>query len=201
MPMGRITSEHEAALVQMNRYFGPAFADHAVIAITHALTPKPNQQLLTRDKILDQVRNLSPTHFLRTLVDHVSLRVVGVENKLEPMRSTSQIRLNQAILDTVADNENSRYDCSTLGQQEALHVNAEHAGGGSGGAGGGAEGGGAGGGGGGAEGRLAALQGRPQCQHKISRRADNKSVFEVVCESDSAIPQALAALMRSMQTK
>ena len=60
VPMGRITAEHEAALVAMSRIFGPDFEKHVVLAVTHALTPKPNSSLITRDVLLDQVSQRSP---------------------------------------------------------------------------------------------------------------------------------------------
>ena len=58
VPMGRATAEHEAALIHMSKIFGPSFTRHVVVAITHALTPKPSQSLITRDKLLDEVRRL-----------------------------------------------------------------------------------------------------------------------------------------------
>jgi hypothetical protein len=65
--MGRVTREHEAALEDMARIFGPSFRKHAVVVVTNAVTPLPDRSLLTRDKLLDEVGFLPPTHFLRRL--------------------------------------------------------------------------------------------------------------------------------------
>ena len=44
----------------------------------------------------------------------VKLRVVGVENKLEPHRTISCMRLNQLILDVDEENEGERYNVANI---------------------------------------------------------------------------------------
>ena len=65
LPMGRITPEHEKALIEMHALFGPEFPKHSIVAVTNALTPLPAQRLIARDELLEQVSALPPGHFLR----------------------------------------------------------------------------------------------------------------------------------------
>ncbi len=114
LPRGRITSEHEEALRRINRVFGSDISKHAVIAVTHAMTPGPNSSLMTREMILEEVDKLPENHFLRELVEKVNYRVVGVENYLEPHKSISQVLLNQAVLDVLEHNGGKTFDVTPI---------------------------------------------------------------------------------------
>ena len=112
LPTSRITEEHEQALMRMKEILGEGFEKHVVVVFTSALSEQPNPRLLTRDEILEQVHKLPRGHFLRNLVARCGNRVLGIENKKEPHKFTSQLILNQSVLDVVDINDGNRFDVS-----------------------------------------------------------------------------------------
>ena len=117
LPTGRITQEHARALEAMEDVLGPDFARHAIIVFTSALTEKPGQRLLTRDVILEEVNKLPRGHFLRVLVGRAGGRVLGVDNRQEPHRFTSQVLLNQGVLDVLEANGGRRFEIGEEGEK------------------------------------------------------------------------------------
>ena len=106
VPMGRVTEEQERALVELVKIFGSELMKHSVLVVTNAVD---GRQMLYKDQLLDKVQALAPTHFMRQFIEGCNWRVVGVENKFEPGRSVSALKLQQAVLDTVEANQGERY--------------------------------------------------------------------------------------------
>uniref|UniRef100_A0A7S3PR03 AIG1-type G domain-containing protein n=1 Tax=Aplanochytrium stocchinoi TaxID=215587 RepID=A0A7S3PR03_9STRA len=112
LPKGRVTEESEKVLLRAKELFGDDFAKHAVVVFTHGLgsdTVGMRRQLLTRDILIEEINKLENRHFLRELVGQVDLRVMAIENKLEPYRRISKFQLHQAVLDVEKSNGNNRY--------------------------------------------------------------------------------------------
>lgn len=116
VPRGRFTAEHERALRELVTLFGPEVKAHCVVAITSATDPGNDRQLLTRDALLDEVNALPLNHFFRNFVADVGLRVVAVENRVDPHRQISRFLLHQRVLDVLDGNGGRTYNCAHLGQ-------------------------------------------------------------------------------------
>mmetsp|Transcript_1371 Transcript_1371/g.1514 ORF Transcript_1371/g.1514 Transcript_1371/m.1514 type:complete len:356 (+) Transcript_1371:276-1343(+) len=112
LPKGRITEESEKILLRAKHLFGDDFSKHAVVVFTHGLGSDKigmTRQLLTRDLLIEEINKLEPNHFLRELVQEVDLRVMAIENRLQPYKRISKFRLHQAVLDIEKANSNSRF--------------------------------------------------------------------------------------------
>jgi len=185
LPCGRITDQDEQTLAKIQEVFGPDMAKHAIVVFTNGLTKTNSiKTLMTRDVLLDEIDQLPSSHFLRKLIHDVGLRVIAVDNKLEPHKSISCQRLNQFVLD-VDRQAPSRYDvnnvtqyldkhtevCETTG--EVKWVSGSHH----------AEGG---------------VKHTVDCRHSNHANEKGEEVFEVVCDKGSNLPAIFAELMKTV---
>jgi len=164
--------------------FGDDVTKHSVVVVTHAMTQssklQPKSTLMTRDLILEQVDKLPPEHFMRQLVKDVDYRVIGVENRLEPYRSTSQLLLNQAVLDVVEANDGNRYDANRFLEgvyklqenNQGWHDNAKQP-----------------------DPSLS-----PTCSYEVEQTS-KKSILKIECNNSSKIPLLLAALGKEYEKR
>lgn len=112
VPRGRFTWEQESALRQLVGLLGEGAKAHAVLAVTSATEGVDAVRLIPRDVLLDEINALPLGHFYRRLVEELRLRVVPVENRLEPHRQLSRMALHQRVLDVEAATGGARYDTS-----------------------------------------------------------------------------------------
>ena len=114
VPRGRFTSEHEAALRELEAVFGAeALRRFAVVALTGAIDPlSEGRQLMSRDAIVDEINALPLRHFFRGFLEGAGLRVVPVENRFDPHRQISRMALHQRVLDVERERGGARYDLS-----------------------------------------------------------------------------------------
>ena len=135
LPHGRFSSTQDAALREVAALFGGTrggrgtgdaaapvaqrFEDFAIVAFTSAVASvAEGRQLLTRDALLDEVASLPLGAFLRTFVDATRLRVVAVENAVEPHRTSSRRALHQRVIDIEDATGGLRLDVSALSATE-----------------------------------------------------------------------------------
>lgn len=118
VPRGRFTGEQERALRALIALFGPAFTEHAILAVTSATDSDASgpqgRSLLPRDALLDEVNRLPLGHFYRRFVEALHLRVVPVENRVDPHRTLCRLALHQRVLDLEAEVQGRRYDAAAL---------------------------------------------------------------------------------------
>lgn len=114
VPRGRFTAEQEYALRELVNLFGDQMAQHAIVAVTSATDPSEGRNLLPRDLLIEEINQLPLNHFYRRFVEQLRLRVVPVENRIEPHRQISRMMLHQRVLDLEDANKGARYDSSQL---------------------------------------------------------------------------------------
>jgi hypothetical protein len=117
VPMGRVTDEHERAIKGIVELWGADVIQHSAVVVTNSVDA--HRSLLHRDQLIDKISALPPRHFLRSFVEGSGWRLVAVDNVFEPARSISSLRLQQAVLDTVAANGGRRYQWSSAPEQLA----------------------------------------------------------------------------------
>ena len=110
VPRGRFTQEQESALKDLIAIFGEKeFLSHSLVAITSATDLSESRNLIPRDMLIEEINNLPIHHYFRNLVEGIQLRVVPVENRVEPARQISRMTLHQRILDIEQLNQGKRY--------------------------------------------------------------------------------------------
>lgn len=110
VPRGRFTIEQENALKDLVAIFGEkAFTQFSLVAITSATDLSEGRNLLPRDVLIDEINNLPIHHYFRKFVEATDVRVVPVENRLDPARQISRMTLHQRILDIETLHHGKRY--------------------------------------------------------------------------------------------
>ena len=169
LPKGRITPETERSLVMARKLFGKGLDTHGAVVFTSCLGSDEGvgsrRQLITRDVLIEEINKLQSDHFLRKLVYDVDLRVVAVENKLEPFRNVSRFALHQMVLDIEKANNGKRFFISEESFKERLSA---------------------------AQGEVKKLQ---PCKYSTSYLKDGKTRLEIICKAGSRIPRILTHLL------
>jgi hypothetical protein len=112
-------------------------ARHSLVAVTGATDLSEGRNLLTRDALVDELNGLPLGHFFRSFVEDAALRLVPVENRLDPHRQISRLSLHQRVLDVEEANRGRRYDAARFLPPTAGAAHHRGGGGGGGHAGGG----------------------------------------------------------------
>lgn len=169
LPKGRITPETEKSLIMARKLFGEGLNKHGAVVFTSCLGSEEGvgskRQLITRDVLLEEINKLQSDHFLRKLVYDVDLRVVAVENKLEPFRNISKFALHQMVLDIEKANNGQRFVVEEEDFKERLRD------------------------------ATTQIQKERPCTHTTKYRKDGKVSIEVTCNAGSRMPRILAQLL------
>ena len=110
VPRGRFTAQHEDVLRELVVMFGEGILRHCVVAVTAATDPlSEGGALLTRDAMVEEINGLPTHHYFRDFVEACKMRVVPIENLIEPHKYVSRMTLHQRVLDLEAANEGHRF--------------------------------------------------------------------------------------------
>lgn len=118
VPKGRFTEQQRAAVEEIVRLFGPSVHAYAMLAITSAIDMASTERhLLTRDELLEDLSRLPASHYLRRFVEELELRVVPVENHLDPHRQNSRFLLHQRVDDILLAHGGKPFSVQGLAEQ------------------------------------------------------------------------------------
>ena len=110
VPRGRFTHQHEDVLRQLVAMFGQGILRHAIVAVTNATDPHAEGgALLTRDAMVEEINLLPLHHYFRDFVEACQMRVVPIENLVEPHKYVSRMTLHQRVLDLEAASGGARF--------------------------------------------------------------------------------------------
>jgi hypothetical protein len=110
VPRGRFTQQHEAALRELVTMFGQGILRHCIVAVTSATDPPAEGgALLTRDAMVEEINLLPLHHYFRDFVEACQMRVVPIENLIEPHKYVSRMSLHQRVLDLEAATGGARF--------------------------------------------------------------------------------------------
>lgn len=173
LPKGRITPETERSLMLAKRLFGEDINKYGVVVFTSCLGSNEGvgsrRQLLTRDVLIEEINKLEPDHFLRKLAGDMALRILPVENKLEPFRTICKFTIHQTVLDVEQANNGERYQVdeatlmNNLSKLEYLQPKPK------------------------------------ECSYTKAKLKDGKTKLEVICRPRSNMPRLLAKLLDHLQ--
>jgi hypothetical protein len=110
VPRGRFTQQHEDVLRQLVAMFGQGILRHSIVAVTSATDPHAEGgALLTRDAMVEEINLLPLHHYFRDFVEACQMRVVPIENLIEPHKYVSRMTLHQRVLDLEAATGGARF--------------------------------------------------------------------------------------------
>ena len=120
VPRGRFTQQHEDALRQLVTMFGQDILRHCIVAVTSATDPHAEGgALLTRDAMVEEINLLPLHHYFRDFVEACQMRVVPIENLVEPHKYVSRMSLHQRVLDLEGVTGGTRFMLSPSAQPGA----------------------------------------------------------------------------------